>query len=121
MACVILIKSYRIVMGALVFGPIGAIAERLGASLILAAVRSFSGVRPLMDLEVFQSRKRFVASAKLKIKHTTCHLIDLSRITFATHQQTHVSSRDDEKLTIADTRYTIKPKLKTSQLCVQRL
>lgn len=52
-------------MGALMFGPIGAVAERLRAAVVLAAVRPFASVRSLVDLQVLQTRERLVAAAKL--------------------------------------------------------
>lgn len=59
------IGAYRIVVGALMFGPIRTVAERFRAAIVLAAVRSFAGVRSLVDFQILQTRERLVAAAKL--------------------------------------------------------
>lgn len=58
-------KTHRIVMGALMFGTIRTVAERLRASIVLAAVRSFARMRSLVDLKILQSRKGLITTAKL--------------------------------------------------------
>lgn len=57
--------TYRIVVGALMLRPIGAVAERLRAAIVLAAVRPLACVRSLVYLQVLQARECLVAAAKL--------------------------------------------------------
>lgn len=56
---------YRVVVRPLVFGTIRAVAERLQALLKLTFVRSLSGVRSLVDFQIFQAREGLVATGEL--------------------------------------------------------
>jgi len=53
-------------MSALVLSTVRAVAERLCAAGILTSVGSLSCVRPLVDLQVFESGECFWATLKLQ-------------------------------------------------------
>ena len=71
-------------MCALVFGPVTGIAEGLEAAGMLADVWFLTGVAPQVDLQVFQTWKRFGAAFKLtrNAKKRFCQLESGERITF---------------------------------------
>jgi len=58
--------SYRVDVGPLVFGAVGAVGEGLAARRVLTQVRFLSGVRPQVDLEVLQPGEGLGAALVLR-------------------------------------------------------
>lgn len=63
-------NNHLFVMRPLVFRPIRTVAERFQASQKLTRIRFLTGVRPLMDFQIFQSWERFKAAGKLLATNT---------------------------------------------------
>lgn len=59
------IFSDRVQVSALVLGSVARVAECLLAARVLAEVRLLARVAPQVDLQVLQTRKRFVTALKL--------------------------------------------------------
>lgn len=53
-------------MSPLVFRPIAAVTESFGTSTMLACIRSLTGMRSLMNFQILQTRKSFLAAGKLE-------------------------------------------------------
>ena len=58
--------AYRFAVRSLVLGSVGRVAEQLVAGRMRARVRAFTGVRPRVNLQVLQTRKRLVATVELQ-------------------------------------------------------
>lgn len=70
--------SDRVQVSALVLGAVAGVAESFLAAGVLAQVRLLPRVAPQVDLQVLQTRKRFVAVLKLQ-KRQACRLQTLGR------------------------------------------
>lgn len=67
----IFLSTYRVVVGPLVFGTIRTVAKGLRTALELALVRPLASMRSLVDFQVFQPGKGFVAAREL-IRASRC-------------------------------------------------
>lgn len=59
------LDSDRVQVSALMLGPIAGVAESFLAARVLAQVRLLSCVAPQVDLQILQTRKRFVTALEL--------------------------------------------------------